>query len=209
MKLNVLMIRALLLCLAFGAQTAGADKVKDKMPQRNSPAITACIGGIKAQISALKRKAAEVCSKEDDDCEDSESGCRAAPPECVVVMEQISALQVQRQACLKLAPVPAPAPVPVPAPVPIPAPTPTNADATFSYISKNILQPKCLGCHGNSGGYSFASYTSTMKAVSAKNAAGSLLYTSTNSGAMPTSGKLSAMELKAIYDWIQAGALNN
>ena len=106
-------------------------------------------------------------------------------------------------------PTPKPSVTPTPTATPTPTPTPTPSMATFTYVFNNILKPKCVGCHGSAGGYSFANYTSTLKAVVAKNPSASPLYTSTNSGKMPTSGKLSAQEIKAISDWITAGALNN
>lgn len=102
-----------------------------------------------------------------------------------------------------------PTPTATPTPTPTPTPTATPSMATFTYIFNNILKPKCVNCHGSAGGYSFANYTATLKAVVAKNPGASPLYTSTNSGKMPTSGKLSAQEIKAISDWITAGALNN
>ncbi|MBS1970712.1 MAG: c-type cytochrome [Bdellovibrionales bacterium] len=104
---------------------------------------------------------------------------------------------------------PTPKPTTTPTPTPTPTATATPSMATFTYIYNNILKPKCVNCHGSAGGYSFANYTSTLKAVVAKNPAASPLYTATNSGKMPTSGKLSAQEIKAISDWITAGALNN
>jgi mono/diheme cytochrome c family protein len=80
-----------------------------------------------------------------------------------------------------------------------------NPNATYTYISRNITQPKCASCHG-----SYGTYTGLRGLVRPGNPAGSVLYTITNSGEMPRGGaKLSATELKAIYDWIAAGALNN
>lgn len=106
-------------------------------------------------------------------------------------------------------PTPKPSVTPTPTATPTPTPTATPSMATFTYVFNNILKPKCVGCHGSAGGYSFATYTSTLKAVVANNPAASPLYTSTNSGKMPTSGKLSSQEIKAISDWISAGAPNN
>lgn len=102
-----------------------------------------------------------------------------------------------------------PAPTPTPSPTPTITPTPTPSVVTYSYINQNILQPKCVGCHGSAGGYSYGSYADTMKAVVAGDANSSPLYSATSAGRMPTSGKLSTQEIQAIYDWIQAGALNN
>ncbi|WP_210415546.1 hypothetical protein [Bdellovibrio sp. NC01] len=102
-------------------------------------------------------------------------------------------------------PSPTPLPTPTPSPTPAPTPTPTNPNATYSYISKNILQVSCTGCHS-----SLKTYSGTMKYVSAKNPGASTLYTEVNSGAMPRgSSKLSSASIKAIKDWITAGAANN
>jgi cytochrome c553 len=91
-------------------------------------------------------------------------------------------------------------------------PQPTNnPNATFSYINSNILQPKCVSCHGSSGGYSFASYSSTVKAVTSGQPTLSPLYLSVApGGTMPQGASpLSSTDVQAISDWIGAGAPNN
>ena len=87
-----------------------------------------------------------------------------------------------------------------------------NPNAKYSWIFTNILSPRCLNCHGagGGGGYDARTYTSNLTRVTPFNAAGSLLFTETNSGSMPKgSTKLTATQLQAIKDWINAGALNN
>lgn len=80
-----------------------------------------------------------------------------------------------------------------------------NPQATYAFISANIMQPKCNGCHSG-----YATYTGLRSLTTPGNPGQSLLYTITNSGNMPKGGaKLSAGELKALSDWITAGALNN
>ena len=106
-------------------------------------------------------------------------------------------------------PQPNPTPTPQPTATPSPTPTPTNPNATFTNISKTILQNRCVGCHGGDGGYSFNNYTNTMKAVTAGKPNSSRLYTSVSSGAMPRGGSLTAAQIQLIYDWILAGAKNN
>ncbi len=82
--------------------------------------------------------------------------------------------------------------------------------ATYSSISSHILQNGCVGCHGGSGGYSFDSYSNTMKAVAAGSPSSSLLYRSISSGSMPQSGTHpSSAQIQVISDWITAGAQNN
>lgn len=106
-------------------------------------------------------------------------------------------------------PIPTPTPVATPTPTPVPTPTP-NPNAKFSYLSANVFTKKCNSCHGGAGGFSFNTYTNTIKALTPGNPAGSPLYTSVNSGGMPKGGaKLPAADIKAIYDWIAAGAPNN
>ncbi|NJL24280.1 MAG: hypothetical protein HC902_03280 [Calothrix sp. SM1_5_4] len=84
--------------------------------------------------------------------------------------------------------------------------------ATYSYLSANVLAPKCAGCHGGnnpSAGISYASYNATLATVVKGNAAGSRLYTSIVSGRMPPGTPLNAAQIDAIKTWIDAGALNN
>jgi len=109
-------------------------------------------------------------------------------------------------------PVPTPDATPTATPVatPVATPTPVPSNATFSYIRSNVLIPHCVSCHGGAGGYSYDSYTATLKSVSPNTANSSPLYTSIKSGRMPIgNGSISAADLQAIYDWIQAGAPNN
>lgn len=106
-------------------------------------------------------------------------------------------------------PTPQPTVTPKPTATPSPSPTPANPNATFTNISKTILQNRCVGCHGGDGGYSFNNYTNTMKAVTAGKPNSSRLYTSVSSGAMPRGGSLTTQQIQLIYDWILAGAKNN
>lgn len=91
--------------------------------------------------------------------------------------------------------------------VPLPA-HPT--EATYSWIQKNILTPKCVACHDE-----YRAYNTTMGSVTAKNAGNSDLYNSITSdgdmpeGCQPGTDCLSQDEQSAIYWWIQNGAENN
>jgi len=85
---------------------------------------------------------------------------------------------------------------------------------TFSSINSNIIQTKCISCHGSppSSGYNFSSYSALLSAgvVSPGNAAGSQFYIQVNAGLMPQGGPpLSSTEIQAIQDWINNGAQNN
>ena len=82
--------------------------------------------------------------------------------------------------------------------------------ASYSSISKVILEPGCMSCHGGAGGYNFDSYSGTLQAVTAGNPSASALYTAIASGRMPKgASKLSDAQIQAVQDWITQGALNN
>ncbi|MBO9666317.1 MAG: hypothetical protein J7501_05840 [Bdellovibrio sp.] len=114
-------------------------------------------------------------------------------------------------------PAPSPTPKPSPSPSPSPSPTPTpptDPAASFAYIEKTILGPKCTACHSGSrgsGGYTFDTYKGTMKAVNTKSPSSSKLYTITHSGEMPPSSskRLNSTQENLILQWIQEGAKNN
>lgn len=107
-------------------------------------------------------------------------------------------------------PIPTPNPLPSPTPPMAPSPTPSPvAMVTYTMVADNVLTPRCVSCHGKSGGYSFSSYVGTMKAVKAGDPLGSRLYDSVSKGRMPPGRALTQQQLKIIYDWIQQGALNN
>jgi mono/diheme cytochrome c family protein len=114
----------------------------------------------------------------------------------------------------KPSPSPSPSPSVTPTPSPTPSPAPTaNPNATYSYINANIFQPKCAGCHGSSGGVSYASYAgaTSAKSLTKGDPVRSNTYTSTKSGSMPVGGgaKLTDAETELIRIWILNGALNN
>lgn len=94
----------------------------------------------------------------------------------------------------------------------------TGAAPTFTQIYTQILVVYCAGsqCHdpGSQHNVAFATqsqaYSSVKSLVTAGNAANSSFYKTVNGGSMPPGGpKLSAANLQLIYDWINAGALNN
>jgi cytochrome c553 len=88
-----------------------------------------------------------------------------------------------------------------------------NPNATFTAISRDILVPLCLRCHGPTRadkGVRYDTYAFTQKTALAGNVSGSKLYSTCKSGSMPDGGpRLTATELTNISDWITAGALNN
>lgn len=95
---------------------------------------------------------------------------------------------------------------------------PNTPEPTYTWISKNIFEAKCAGCHGGAdpaGQTSFDSYATllasageTLKPLVPGDPTASGIYVYTADGSMPMdSDPLSAEEVKAISDWILAGAL--
>ncbi len=94
---------------------------------------------------------------------------------------------------------------------PIPVPSP---EATFKYISNEILTPKCVACHNVSnkkGGYAFDTYSGVVKAVNKSTPTDSDLYKETKKGDMPPrpGTVLNSEQLNLLLTWIKAGAPNN
>jgi hypothetical protein len=90
----------------------------------------------------------------------------------------------------------------------------TATVAKFSQVYADILQPKCVACHGagGAGGVSLNSYAGVAKVVKAGNAAQSALYISVSGAApsMPLGGNpLSSADLQELASWINSGAPNN
>ncbi|MNL04905.1 Planctomycete cytochrome C [compost metagenome] len=95
-----------------------------------------------------------------------------------------------------------------------PPPTAPTPEATFKYISSEILTPKCVACHSAtkaSGGYRFDTYTGVLKAVSKTRPTDSDIYKVVEDGEMPPrpGTPLSSAQQQVILEWIQKGALNN
>lgn len=88
-----------------------------------------------------------------------------------------------------------------------------DTTATFSWISANVLQPKCVSCHGGSNPdarYSLENYTNTLKNVVSGNSGTSQLYLKVFNNSMPKGGSsLSTAQKDAIKRWIDNGAANN
>ncbi len=81
----------------------------------------------------------------------------------------------------------------------------------FSSVNLNIIQPKCLPCHTQTGGApSFTTYLEISRRIKPYQANSSSFYTTVESGSMPIGRPmLSDDEILAIYQWIQNGALND
>ncbi len=105
----------------------------------------------------------------------------------------------------------------------VPPPPPPPPQPTWTWLSANVFGPKCVGCHSGAspkGDTDFSSYTNLINSqgsfttpIVAGNAAQSGVYTEPSAQPqlmppLPAPG-LSTGELTAIFNWIQAGALNN
>lgn len=84
---------------------------------------------------------------------------------------------------------------------------------TFQSVFTKIIQPKCMGCHdGTPSALMLTTYNQVRAQVVPGNPGTSDLYLSITrtTDRMPRGGAaLSAEELKAVSDWIVAGAMNN
>lgn len=87
-------------------------------------------------------------------------------------------------------------------------------EAKFSSLNANVFAPKCVYCHSATnakGGVKLDTYAAIKKYITVSNATRSKIYEISVSGEMPPSPNpnLTTDELKALSDWINAGALNN
>lgn len=76
-----------------------------------------------------------------------------------------------------------------------------SASPTFASLKSYVLTPNCVGCHPG-----FATEAGLSFYVSAGNPSDSTLYTRTNSGSMPPSGKMSAAKIDLIRRYIVAAS---
>lgn len=87
---------------------------------------------------------------------------------------------------------------------------------TYAGIMRNIITPRCLNCHGgNNGRPDFSTHARLLASgvVKPGDANGSLIVSAIGPTPVrrmpPTGNQLTAVEQKAISDWIAAGALDN
>jgi mono/diheme cytochrome c family protein len=86
---------------------------------------------------------------------------------------------------------------------------------TFESLQSDIFEPRCVSCHsganpdGNVDMSDYQKITADRRLVDPGHPETSLVYTEVHSGDMPEGGpKLSNSQIKAINDWILAGAPN-
>jgi mono/diheme cytochrome c family protein len=88
----------------------------------------------------------------------------------------------------------------------------TTIDPKYSVLAAKIFTAQCTTCHAGKN-YKLNSYSELLRVVTPGDAANSLLYKAitvgSTGGKMPQGGALSSAQIKAIQDWINAGALNN
>jgi hypothetical protein len=92
-----------------------------------------------------------------------------------------------------------------------------SVEPTFASINKFIIQQKCMPCHGKGAdsphGLDFTTYENVTNqalfppVIEPGNPGGSDFYRSIAEGRMPQDReKLSAQEIRAVFEWIKAGA---
>ena len=97
----------------------------------------------------------------------------------------------------------------------LPLPAPPALAATYSSIYALIIAPKCLACHNPNGirpGQDFTDYQSLLasQTITPGDAQDSDFYTECEDGEMPQNAPmLSNLELEAIANWIDDGAMEN
>jgi mono/diheme cytochrome c family protein len=91
-------------------------------------------------------------------------------------------------------------------------PVATPVDPKFSVLQAQIFSRQCQTCHANRN-FKFDTYANVIRSLTPGNAAGSILYQAVTvgrtGGKMPQGGALSTAQIKAIEDWINAGAMND
>ncbi len=92
-------------------------------------------------------------------------------------------------------------------------PAETVIDPKYSVLAAQIFTPRCVTCHANKN-YKHNSYNEILRIVTPGNASTSLLYKAitigtATAGKMPQGGALTPAQIKAIENWINAGAPNN
>ena len=77
------------------------------------------------------------------------------------------------------------------------------AQISYSVVRKKIFEPRCISCHGSSGGLNLETYLNTKAAM------GQIAVAVLVEKRMPPDGDLKATDLKLLSEWIKAGAPEN
>jgi uncharacterized membrane protein len=78
-------------------------------------------------------------------------------------------------------------------------PSEKAASMNFSYINENIIKPRCVSCHGNSGGVNLESYENILSHMHVIHQ--SVFIDNT----MPKRGTLSDSERRLLWHWLDMG----
>lgn len=71
---------------------------------------------------------------------------------------------------------------------------------SYNYVVANVLQKKCIGCHGDAGGVNLQSYENTFSQIQAIKESVFVKKT------MPKRGRLNQTEKAILWNWIELGA---
>lgn len=81
---------------------------------------------------------------------------------------------------------------------------------TYTTLKNNIFTPKCVSCHGASGGFATNIYSQILTKLVMGDPATSKLYIRTANETMPQGNpKLTAVEKQQVFDWIVDNAPDN
>jgi len=86
---------------------------------------------------------------------------------------------------------------------------PSNEQSLFSWIKTQIIDPKCLSCHGAGAAFDFSSYAKIIASntVVPFKPSDSTFYVDLTTGRMPRGGqRLSDADIQKVFEWIEKGA---
>ncbi|MGZ3688045.1 MAG: hypothetical protein ACXVBW_07085 [Bdellovibrionota bacterium] len=89
---------------------------------------------------------------------------------------------------------------PTPRPSPSPSVAARRAHVSFASVSERVLGPRCVSCHGNSGGLSLEGYEEV------KSSLPRITQAALTDKTMPPDGSLTDQEREILSEWISAGA---
>lgn len=82
-------------------------------------------------------------------------------------------------------------------------PADQRADLSYGLVARRVLIPKCVSCHGTSGGVSLENYSDTLRHLDA------IKRTVFETRSMPKQGALDDRELSILWTWMEMGAPEN
>ncbi len=88
-------------------------------------------------------------------------------------------------------------------PMPLPsssAPAPVPSEMTYNWVRERVFAPRCVACHGNSGGINLETYSAVKQNLA------SIVRVALRERSMPPGSPLSGDDAAALSAWIGAGA---